>query len=224
VKTYGDVLVEYEWHPEAKCAGGDGLPSVKRTIGLLQRRHVRIERVKYIGKESNHLEEVESGLVHAAESVYTEYPDPRHDEWRAITDALWKVSLDEFEKLTGKSRRMLIDARARRRQPQLRNRLLLVAVARRVGALKYKRARAGAARRERHQSTNALRGTTLPQPVRDRAHSPRHLRDLNIADPMFCGGRANASRFGLDDDITDFDRVSLLVVLDPLPRRPAKVS
>jgi hypothetical protein len=43
------------------------------------------------------LEDVESGLMHAAESVYTEYPDARHDEWPAIREALWEVSLDDFE-------------------------------------------------------------------------------------------------------------------------------
>jgi DNA polymerase III epsilon subunit-like protein len=63
VKTYGEVLLEYEFHPEAKCADADGNPSGKRTVGLLQRRHVRIDEIKYIGKESNSLEEVEVGLT-----------------------------------------------------------------------------------------------------------------------------------------------------------------
>ena len=62
VKTYGDVLSEYEYHPEAKCADGDGSACDKQTVGLLQRRHIRIDQMKYIGKESNSLEEVESGL------------------------------------------------------------------------------------------------------------------------------------------------------------------
>ncbi len=93
VKTYGDVLEEYEWHAESKCADANGAPSDKTTIGLLQRRHVRIRVLKYIGKESNHLEDVESGVLHAAESVYTEYPDPRHEEWNTIRQALRRVSL-----------------------------------------------------------------------------------------------------------------------------------
>jgi hypothetical protein len=37
--------------------------------------------VKFIGKESNALEDVEAGLVHTQESVYTEYCDPKRDEW-----------------------------------------------------------------------------------------------------------------------------------------------
>ncbi len=66
VKTYGDVLVEYEYHPESKCADADGNTCSKQTVGLLQRRHVRIDQIKYIGKESNSLEEVESGLIHSS--------------------------------------------------------------------------------------------------------------------------------------------------------------
>ena len=76
VKTYGDVLEEYEYHPESKCAGTDGNPCAKQTVGLLGRRHIRVDQIRYIGKESNSLEDVESGLVHAAQNVYTEYPDP----------------------------------------------------------------------------------------------------------------------------------------------------
>jgi hypothetical protein len=42
---------------------------------------VRIDEIKYIGKESNSLEEVEAGVVHSADNAYTEYPDRRRDEW-----------------------------------------------------------------------------------------------------------------------------------------------
>jgi hypothetical protein len=135
VKTYGDVLEEYEYHPESKCADASGAPSEKTTIGLLQRRHVLVQAIKYIGKESNHLEDVESGVLHAVESVYTEYPDPRHDEWGAVCEALRHVSLTEFERLTGKSRRMLIDARKGRRRPHARNRRLIAGIARQLGQL-----------------------------------------------------------------------------------------
>ena len=96
---------------------------------------MRVAALKYIGKESNHLEDVESGVLHAVDSVYTEYPDPRHDEWSAICDALQDVSLDEFERVTGKSRRMLIDARKGRRRPHRQNRRLLAGVARQSGKL-----------------------------------------------------------------------------------------
>jgi hypothetical protein len=62
VKTHGDVLREYEFHPESKCADWNANPCGKQTVGLLQRPHVQIELIKYIGKESNRLEDVVSSL------------------------------------------------------------------------------------------------------------------------------------------------------------------
>ena len=35
VKSYGDVLEEYEFHEEAKCADASGAPCDKQTVGLL---------------------------------------------------------------------------------------------------------------------------------------------------------------------------------------------
>jgi hypothetical protein len=81
VKSYGDVLEEYEFHEEAKCADARGAPSGKQSVGLLQRRHMTIGTLHFIGKESNKLEQVEEGGVPDADDVYTEYPDPRRDDW-----------------------------------------------------------------------------------------------------------------------------------------------
>jgi hypothetical protein len=53
VKTYGEILREYEFHPEAKCADAAGNTCERQTVGLLQQRHVHIEGIRYIGKESN---------------------------------------------------------------------------------------------------------------------------------------------------------------------------
>lgn len=58
IKTYGDILVEYEFHPESKCADSQENVCGKQTIGLLQRRRVQANQIKYIGKESNSLEVV----------------------------------------------------------------------------------------------------------------------------------------------------------------------
>jgi hypothetical protein len=68
----GEVLADYEDHPESECADSQGKPCGKTTIGLLQRRHVKIDEIKYIGKESNSLEDVEAGSVHSDRNVYTE--------------------------------------------------------------------------------------------------------------------------------------------------------
>jgi hypothetical protein len=137
VKTYGDVLTEYEYHPESKCADADGNTCSKQTIGLMQRRHVRIERIKYIGKESNSLEEVESGLIHSEQSIYTEYPDQRWDEWQTkILPALREASLARLVELSGLSRSTVIEIRAGRSRPHRKNRQLLASLVRKLGMIR----------------------------------------------------------------------------------------
>jgi hypothetical protein len=129
VKTYGDILREYEFHPESKCADSQGNICSKQTIGLLQRRHVQVAQLKHIGKESNALEEVESGRVHSAESVYTEYIDSLR--WtKKILPALKQMSLKVLvEKCAGKiSRRALIDLRSGRSRPHPKNEKFLAEI------------------------------------------------------------------------------------------------
>jgi hypothetical protein len=81
VKTYGDVVTEYEFHPESKCADMSGDGCEKQTIGLLRRRHIKVDLIKCIGKESNSLENVDEGMIHSEQNVYTEYSDPKRTEW-----------------------------------------------------------------------------------------------------------------------------------------------
>jgi len=135
VKTYGDVLREYEYHPEAKCADARGKVCDKQTVGLLQRRHIRIDQIKYIGKESNSLEEVEAGLEHSQQNVYTEYPDPRRDEWQTILPTLKKIPLGYLFKECGGmiSRRALVAIRAGRSRPHRKNQELLTSILRKCG-------------------------------------------------------------------------------------------
>jgi hypothetical protein len=134
VKTYRDVLQEYEFHPESKCADSTGTVCGKQTIGLLQRRHVLIEQIKYIGKESNNLEEVDADLIHSVQDVYTEYIDRRRDEWQTNTlPALRKVPLARLVELSGLSRSTLIEIRAGRSRPHRKNRELLATIVRKLG-------------------------------------------------------------------------------------------
>ena len=130
VKSYGDVLEEYEFHEEAKCADSTGAPCDKQTVGLLQRRHVTIEwPPRFIGKESNKLEEVEEGSLPDAGDVYTEYPDSRRDEWTAtILPILKAMPMPELIKRSGLSRRALYMIRAGRR-PQPENAVTLKSIA-----------------------------------------------------------------------------------------------
>jgi hypothetical protein len=136
VKTYGDVLREYEYHPESKCADASGKVCDKQTVGLLQRRHVRIDQIKYIGKESNSLEQVEAGLIHSEHSVYTEYPDTRRDQWETkILPALGKIPVPLLARISGLSPTMIKDAVARRSRPYRKHRELLVALVQKLGLI-----------------------------------------------------------------------------------------
>jgi hypothetical protein len=136
VKTYGEVLREYEFHPGAKSADARGKPSGKQTVGLLRRRHVRVERIIYIGRESNRLEEMEAGILHSPESVYTEYPDPRREEWQTkILPVLKKIPIAALMRLSGRSRSMLLRTIAGRSRPRKRNQELLKSILLRLGVI-----------------------------------------------------------------------------------------
>jgi hypothetical protein len=131
VKTYGDIIREYEVHPESKYADAHGNPCGKQTVGLLQRRHISIDHVKYIGKESNNLEAVDAGLAHSPEDVYTEYVDKNRDEWQTkILPVLQRLPLSHLISESGLSRRALLNVRAGRSRPHLKNQERLTAIVR----------------------------------------------------------------------------------------------
>lgn len=126
VRTYGDVFEEYAHHAESKCADENDNVCDRKTTGLLYRRHVRIDEIICVGKESNRLEEVDAGLIHSAESVYTVYLDPKRDyRERQIRPKLKAIPLSFLMKETGLSRRMLIKARNGQVRPHVRNQLLI---------------------------------------------------------------------------------------------------
>lgn len=136
VKTYGDVLNEYQHHPGSKSADSEGSPSGKQTIGLLQRRHIRVGKIIYIGKESNRVEEIEAGTIHSAQAVYTEYPDPRRDEWGTkILPALRRLPVRVLVRLTNKSASMIKRTLAGRSRPRRGNQIVLKAALHKIGAL-----------------------------------------------------------------------------------------
>jgi len=107
-------------------------------VGLLQRRHVKIDQIKCIGKESNSLEDVDAGIEHSDKSVYTEYVDPKRDEWATkIQPALKKVPLSVLVRECGRSlsRRELIELRAARRRPHRKTQGLLDSILKKLGFL-----------------------------------------------------------------------------------------
>ena len=93
---------------------------------------------KCIGKESNSLEEVDEGMVHSDQNVYTEYADPKRSEWvTKIQPALKKSKLRVLVKACGKrlSRREIIELTAGRKKPHRRTQELLTAILKELGFL-----------------------------------------------------------------------------------------
>jgi len=131
-------MTEYEFHPDAKCADAFGNICDRQTIGLLQRRHIKIALIKCIGKESNSLEAVDEGLEHSEKNVYTEYVDPKRTEWiTKIHPVLTKTKLAVLVKACGKrlSRREIIELRADRKKPHRKTQQLLESILKRLGFL-----------------------------------------------------------------------------------------
>ncbi len=132
VKTYRDVLREFRGHPEAKSAGPDRRTCGRGTVGLLRRRQVRSvpDLVTYVGKESNRLEEVEAGLGHDPDEVYTQYPDPRRDTWRALVLPVLKhIPAKRLAEETGLAMSTIKAARNGHAVPHGRNRAALARAA-----------------------------------------------------------------------------------------------
>jgi hypothetical protein len=130
VKSYGDVLREYEYHPEAKCADASGAPCKKGTIGLLARRHVLIDSFTFTGKESNKLESVEEGGVPSESDVYTTLSDPQRDLWTTeVLPFLRETAAQRIVQSTGISRRTVQRIRNEQTKPTAEHRWLLEALA-----------------------------------------------------------------------------------------------
>jgi hypothetical protein len=88
LKTVGDVVTEYRLHPETKSGDPRGGLGRRGSVGLLPRLRLRADGLpRHIGKESNHLDEAENGLISNPDEVYVEYRDERR-EWEAALPAL----------------------------------------------------------------------------------------------------------------------------------------
>jgi hypothetical protein len=101
----------------------------------MQRHHIRVEQIKYIGKESNSLEDVETGLIHSEQNVYTEYPDPRRNEWQTETlPVLKKIPLKSLVKQCKAklSRGALVNLRTGRSKPHRKNQEMLALIVKKL--------------------------------------------------------------------------------------------
>ena len=116
LRTYADVYASYRTHPEPKSAGVDGRACGRSTVGLLCRRPVEVLWRTYIGKESNRLEEVDSGLVHHIQAVRHAYGDGRK-YWPKTACELKTFSASELARSLRISERYVKALRNRRASP-----------------------------------------------------------------------------------------------------------
>jgi len=96
-----------------------------------QNTHSPLAQSRRLRKESNSLENVDQGMEHSENNVYTEYADPKRTEWiTKIQPALKKVKLVALVKACGKrlSRREIIELRAGRKKPHRKTQQLLESV------------------------------------------------------------------------------------------------
>ncbi len=132
MQTYREAFEDFRHHPEAKSAGTDGRPCDRQTVGLLRRRVVRSlpELTTHVGKESNRLEEVELGIEHSPDEIWTEYVDPSRDPWRTLVLPVVKqIPAKQLADATGLAVSTVKAARKGHTSPHERNRKTLVRVA-----------------------------------------------------------------------------------------------
>jgi len=109
VQSYADVLHQYRMHPEHKFNGPDGHPCRRNTTGVLNRRAVTLAgTARLIGKETNHLDDVQNGLITNLGDVLNQYKDPRSDDLhRLVMPVLDRYSGRELAALVGTNRRTI---------------------------------------------------------------------------------------------------------------------
>jgi hypothetical protein len=107
------VLNDFRRHPEAKFNGPYERPCGPDTVGLLNRRCVRLGKLHFLGKESNDVEEREFGQALDLDDVQTEYVMPAR-AWHAMPDEL--VALVDAKGVAGAARELGVDERTVRRR------------------------------------------------------------------------------------------------------------
>ena len=104
VKSYRSILSDYRGHPEAKSLDPTGARCTSRTRGLLARRPVVARSLTQVGKESNLLEESQTGLIQSQREALNDYGGPGSDEWQSLVLSVLKtLGVREVARRTGLS-------------------------------------------------------------------------------------------------------------------------
>jgi hypothetical protein len=108
IRSFADVLTDFVMRPEPKSASSSGEACERKTLGLLQRRHVSVASIHCVGKETNRLELVQQGLLHDWSDVYTLYRNPELDAWRNdIIPGLKRLPRKALSEATGITQRAI---------------------------------------------------------------------------------------------------------------------
>lgn len=84
----------------------------------------------HVGKESHRLEEVNAGLIHDPEEVYTEYRNPADGPWRTLVLPILKqMKRADLARVTGLSERAVTAIRNGRASPRPQHRAVLIRAA-----------------------------------------------------------------------------------------------
>jgi hypothetical protein len=105
LKIYADILTQYPLRREAKLVTSDGRQRLRNTIVMLFPPSITISGIKYIGKETNMLDEREAGLSSFEDDSLILEPD----EWESRSLPLInQFPTNEIAEKTGMSRRQII--------------------------------------------------------------------------------------------------------------------
>lgn len=88
IRSLADIKAEFLAHGEVKSETPNGEPAGARARGLLQRRHVPPAHIVLIGKESNRLDEVETGLHGDWRQVLADYESRNSRQSREMLNAV----------------------------------------------------------------------------------------------------------------------------------------
>ncbi len=176
VRSYRDVILEYRVHPEAKSLDANGELCAQATCGLLQRRPVELGELVYVGKESNALEQVQQGLIHATADVRTTYQVSDKTLWDLVfLPAIRRIPLQQLAKATGRGIRLIRFWRKGERQPSLEMLALLKLIAARWAAWAMKQPRMSPEDREVALRVLAAAPTAPRRAAKPPAH-PKKVR------------------------------------------------
>jgi len=91
LKSVGQVVREYEKHPENSFKAPDGGDCMSGTRGLLQRKHVYAVGREYIGKEANRIEEAAGQMLEGEPTPVYSRTDV---EWELVRDRLAHLGIE----------------------------------------------------------------------------------------------------------------------------------